>query len=156
MGKVLQSQVNNGAQLSCLSEYQNKKRNSRQETCSKNKDDKNSTKYCGNCGRTDHMAKLNDRREHCPAFDKVCHKCDTNGHFAHLCRGGPTANRKECSKIKNKNSTVNEVKTDKKQDKQKDANAKDANADLGTLSGSWLLIIGIDQDTTQGDQLYEV
>ena len=162
MGKLSQNQVNNGAPLSRLSEYQAKKKSSRQENRSrqetrdnrdKPKDNKQpSGKYCGNSGRKDRTSKLNDRREHCPAFDKSCSKCDTNGHFSHLCRGGPRDKRTDRSKSKSK-PTVNEVKSDKKDEKD----TKDTDdADLGTLSGSWLLINGIHSSPTPGASIYEV
>ena len=157
MGKSSQSYVNSGAQVSCLSEYQAKKRTSRQET--RKKDDKpkdKDAKQCGNCGKTGHSSKLNDRRDNCPAFDKTCSKCDTNGHFPHMCRGGPKQTRNDRSKSKSKTSTVNEVKS--KPDTKSEDKPNDDNANLGTLSGSWFLINGLQQPAADADfnEVHEV
>ena len=58
MGRTSQQLVNQGGQLSKLSDYKNKKNSSRQESRPKTKpDDK-----CGNCGKAGHSSKLNDRR----------------------------------------------------------------------------------------------
>ena len=84
-----------------------------------------------------------------PAFDKMCTKCQTNGHFADLCRGGPLSQHNSKSQTREK-PKVSEVKT---KDSEKDKDADDAQ--IGTLSGSWMLINGI-QDQPFGDHSYEV
>ena len=93
IGKQSQELVNNGGQLSKISQHQINK-NSNRQTGRKpgNPQDKSKT-GCSNCGRTDHTSKLNDRRDNCPAFDKQCRKCGTNGHFGPQCRGGPRNTR---------------------------------------------------------------
>ena len=153
MGKDSQSHVNSGGQLSRLSDYQAKKWNSRQET-RKSKDDKpkdKNTKQCGNWGKSGHSSKLNDRRDHCTAFHKTCSKCNTNGHFAHMCRGGPRQTRNDRSKSKSK-SNVNEVKSNTAA--KPDEKSKDDAADLGTLTGSWFLLNGLQQPAEDAD-IYE-
>ena len=61
MGKQSQKLVNNGGQISRLSDYQAGKRTSRQE--SRNTNNTNikkaqDSKQCGNCGKSDHTSKL--------------------------------------------------------------------------------------------------
>ena len=100
MGKVSQQLVNNGGsegQLSRISQHQQNKRAVRQPQKSNNNSIKDNNK-CGNCGKTGHSSKLNDRRLNCPAIDKVCGKCKTNGHFSDQCRGGQGINVRNCSK----------------------------------------------------------
>ena len=99
MGRANQKLVNEGGQLSWLSEYQSNKRTSRQETRQVNNTKKDPQK-CGNCSKSDHSSKLNDCHKKCPAFDQTCTKCQTNSHFAKLCRGGPREKRETRSKSK--------------------------------------------------------
>ena len=140
MGKNSQELVNSGgAQVSKISQYQKNKNTARQTTRSQS-GQQDRTK-CGNCGKGDHTSKLQDRRDKCPAFDKMCQKCNTNGHFASQCRGGPRVNRekstdksKPSNNSKSKDTKVNEVK--EKENVQDDA-------DLGTLHGHWMLINGL-------------
>ena len=142
MGKTSQQLVNQGGQISKLSDYQTKKRVSRQDNKPR---DKSESKKCGNCGKSDHTSKLNDRRKNCQAFEKTCSKCQTNGHFASQCRGGPQP-RSERDKSKSK---INEVKSDQKEDKDKETDP----GQVGTLKGSWILING--HVTQQQGDLYE-
>ena len=150
IGKQSQELVNNGGQLSKLSQHQRIKNNTRQNTRQQDKD-KSSKPSCSHCGRSDHTSKLQDRRDNCPAFDKSCNKCKTNGHFGPQCRGG-FRNTRDKSTTRDKptkdNPKVNEVKS---QDKDKD---KDKDNDKGTLSGSWFLING-KQGTQSGRTMYE-
>ena len=137
LGKVSQKLVNNGGTLNRLSDYQSNKRNSRQESRQKD-NNKTASKQCGNCGRKDHSSKLNERRDKCPAFDKVCGKFHMNGHFTSQCRGGPKNNRQDKEKQKPPDkkpaaSKVNEVK----------AAEPEQEAELGTMSGSWFLLNGL-------------
>ena len=88
MGKISSQMVKSG-QVSKISDYKKAKNNKRQD----NRSEKDTSNKCGNCGRTGHSSKLNDRRQHCPAFDKNCSKCNTNGHFADQCHGGPRQSR---------------------------------------------------------------
>ena len=81
MGKENQKSVNHGGQLSRISEYQASKRSSRQESRAQSTNKKDNTQKCGNCGRSDHLSKLNDRRKNCPAFDQNCTKCQTKWAF---------------------------------------------------------------------------
>ena len=67
MGRTSQQLVNQGGQLSRLSEYKSNKKDSKQKQ--KPSTTKKDAK-CGNCGKTDHTSKLNDRRKNCPAFDQ--------------------------------------------------------------------------------------
>ena len=151
MGKSSQELVNRSGQLSRLSDYQRNKRNSRQDSRPSNSQPKNNSRHdtsnkqdkpdkndkpdksCGNCGKKDHTSRLNDRRENCPAFDKMCPKCDINGHFGHMCRGG-TKPKNDRSKSGQRNN-LNKVKADEK--------SNDERADLGTLTGGWMLLNGI-------------
>ena len=99
MGRMSAQLVNKG-QVSKISEYQKGKQNSRLEKPNETQpNDK-----CGNCGNKGHTSKLNDRRKNCPAFDKTCTKCKTNGYFAAHCRGGPRETR---DKSKSKDTKVN-------------------------------------------------
>lgn len=98
MVKANQKFLNQGGELSKLSKYQANKRNSRQDTRSQSVASKDIK--CGNCGKSNHTSKLNDRRKNCPAFDKNCSKCQTNGHFASQCRGGPRSSRPDRLKSK--------------------------------------------------------
>lgn len=45
---------------------------------------------CSFCGSAGHgrYPNIDQRRQHCDAFDKECGKCSTLGHFASVCRGG--------------------------------------------------------------------
>ena len=145
MAKTNQQLVNAGGQLSRLSEYQAKKRSTRQDSRPA-KDTKKDTKKCGNCRKGDHTSKLNDRRKNCPAFDQTCTKCQVNGHFASECRGTSRNSRsKSKDNTKENKSKVNEVKAE---DKETDP------GEIGTMSGSWMLING--QDTSSGGDIYEV
>lgn len=143
IGKQSQELVNHGGQLSKLSQHQRNKNKTRQNN---RQQDKDKTKpLCSHCGRSDHTSKLQDRRDNCPAFDKSCNKCKTNGNFGPQCRGGPRSTRDKSTtrdKPSKDNPKVNEVKSqDKEKDKESDK------ADLGTLSSSWFLMNG-----TQGSQ----
>jgi hypothetical protein len=95
MGKSSQEYVNkHSGQVSRISQHQQNKHSGRQSTRSNNSNSaKPGEMKCGNCGQNDHTSKLNDRRKSCPAFDKLCNKCQTNGHFSNLCRGGPRSTR---------------------------------------------------------------
>ena len=112
LGKASQKLVNNGRQQNRLSDYQANKRNTQKEPRSSNIKN-NNAKYCRYCGRKDHTSKLSDRRDKCPAFDKVCSKCQTNGHLSEQCHGGPQSTRQQRSKSRDKKAkpSVNEVKT---------------------------------------------
>lgn len=134
MGKQSQKLVNNGGQISRLSDYQAGKRSSRQESRNTNTNKAQDTKQCGNSGKSDHTSKLNNRRKNCPAFEQTCSKCQTNGHFAKQCRGGLRSTRLDRSKSKD-NKKVSEVKV-ADDDKNKDQGT------VGTLSGSSMLING--------------
>lgn len=82
MGRASQQLMNQGGQLSRLSEYKLKKNNARQDSrpnSAANKKDKDKDTKCGNCGQSGHLSKLSDRRKSCPAFDQTCSKCQTNG-----------------------------------------------------------------------------
>ena len=137
IGKQSQELVNHGGQLSKISQHQINK-NSNRQTARKPVNKDNQKTGCSNCGRNDHSSKLNDRRDHCPAFDKQCNKCGTNGHFRPQCRGGPRNTRdKSKSKDPKNKPSVNEVKT---KDKENDKKSDDNEADLGTLNGNWMLI----------------
>ena len=149
MGKNSQEIVNKG-QVSQLSEYQKGKSKSCQDTRAKpNNATKSASDKCGNCGKQGHSSKLNDRRANCPAFDKTCSKCKTNGHFADLCRGGPRESR---DKSKSRStSTVNEVKASETETKDKETEE----GQVGMLSSSWFLLNGLQDPTPQGS-IYEV
>lgn len=151
LGKTSQQLVNNGGELSRISQHQLNKRSSRQNTHgnkpSDSKDTKKSEVKCGNCGKAGHSSKLNDRRENCKAFDKTCGKCNLNGHYTNMCRGGPKASRdksKPNDKIKSKVSEVKET-----------TEATEETADLGQLTGEWFLLNGL-QGTSQKGVLYKV
>ena len=140
MGMTNQQLVNAGGQLSRISEYQSKKRASKQDsrsTKSTNNKPQDNTR-CGNCGKGDHTSCLNDRGKNCPAFDQTCMKFQTNGHYASQCRGGPKcslkpdSNKSDRSKSRDNKSKVNEVKVDDAQPE----------GEIGTMSGSWMLING--------------
>ena len=147
MGKISSHMVKSG-QVSKISDYQKAKNTKRQD----NKKDKDTTNKCGNCGRTGHSAKLNDRRLHCPAFDKSCSKCNTNGLFADQCRGGPRQTRDKSKNRQDKPNTaaskVNEVKAAEEPKTNEDAQ-------VGTLSGSWFLLNGLQDPCSEGS-IYEV
>ena len=156
--KATQEQVNDGGQLSKLSQYQHNKQSSRQNSRSANKDnkkdnpkDKSSPNTCGNCGKTGHSSKLQDRREHCLAFDKTCQKCKTNGHYTNMCRGGPRQTRDKSATPKDKSTKVNEVKESNAKDK--DTN-DDEQPSLGSLTGSWMLLNGLSSPNPEG-HIYE-
>ena len=114
----------------------------KQKSCLKKPNETQPNDKCGNCGNKGHTSKLNDRRKNCPAFDKTCTKCKTNGHFAAHCRGGPRETR---DKSKSKDTKVNEVKA---ADADNDKNTEDAQ--LGTLSGSWMLLNGLQDPAWEG------
>ena len=148
MGKVSQQLVNNGGsegQLSRISQHQQNKRAVRQPQKSNNNSIKDNNK-CGNCGKTGHSSKLNDRRLNCPAFDKVCGKCKTNGHFSDQCRGGPR-DKREKPQQKDKGK-VNEVKEKEVKDAEHEKD-KDT-ASLGTLNGSWFLLNSLQDPVSSG------
>ena len=149
MGKNSQELVNNGgAQISRISQYQKNKTTYRQSTQSQSSKSTSDKPKCGNCGRSDHTSKMQDRRENCPASDKMCQKCITNGHFSSQCRGGPWNLRDESTeKPKNKDKKVNEVK-------EKEKESDDA-ADFDTMTGSWMLINGLQNPASQR-QSYKV
>ena len=153
MGKQYPEIVNISGQLYRISDHQRNKSKSRQDTLSQQRDSRKESK-CGNCGRDDHSSKLNDWRNICPAFDKTCSKCQTNGHFANMCRGGPR-NTRERSKSTHQKPKINEVKTSDRNSKESKDTSKDNDADLGTLSGSWMLVNGHNM-SHQGDKIYEV
>lgn len=141
MSKASQEQVNNGGQLSKFSQHQLNKQSSRQSNRKAQQSSSTTEKTCGNCGKSGHSSKLQDRRDNCKAFDKTCSKCNTNGHYTSMCRDRPRQTKdKSVGKSKDKNKTkVNEVK-----EKEDNINT---NAELGTMSGSWMLLNGL-QSTT--------
>ena len=125
IGKQSQKLVNHGGQLSKLSQHQRNKSNNRQNNRQQNNDRQKGS--CSNFGKSDYTSKLQDQRDNCPAFDKSCTKCKTNGHFSSQCRGGPRQSRdKSTNKDKDKSnkdtskSKLNEVKGNEYKDKNKD------------------------------------
>ena len=150
MGKQSQELVQKPGQLLTLLDHQKSQPKPRQESRPNNANSaNNASNKCGNCGRSGHTSKLNDRRKNCPAFDKQCSKCQTNGHFVDQCRGGPRATCEDKPQPRSK-TKVNEVKgTEPEKDKEP------ADAQVGTLSGSWMLINGL-QEPVEGGSLYDV
>ena len=149
MGKTSQELINNGGQLAKISQHQVNKRSMRQQVKSK-PNNTSQSKSCENHGKTDHTLKLNDRRDHCLAFDKTCKKCKIQGHYTNMCWGGPRTTRDK-SKNKDSNGKVNEVK---EPTTPPDTAAQDS-AELGTLLGRWMLLNGL-QDTSNSGVFYEV
>ena len=150
MGKTSSHLVNSGGQLNRLSQHQANKNSSRQTSRAQKLDKSSSSAPCGNCGKTGHTSKLNDRRENCKAFDKTCSKCNLNGHYTSMCRGGTRATRdKSITKNKTKDNkdkpNVNEVK--------EASTPTEETAELGTLSGDWFLLNAL-QPTVECD-IYE-
>ena len=45
------------------------------------KNNPRNTRGCTHCGRKDHTGSLEDRKQHCPAFNKKCERCERVGHF---------------------------------------------------------------------------
>ena len=127
------SQIVNTAKVSKISEHPKNKNSTRQDIRKTNKKETS----CGNCGKDDHTSKLNDRRKNCKAFDKQCTKCNTNGHYANMCRGGPRESRDKSqpNRKDGKDTKLNEVKADTAKEPTQEA-------DLGTLSGSWFKLSG--------------
>ena len=79
----------------------------------------------------------------------MCNKCQTNGHFSNLCRGGQRSTCDDKSKTRDKTPKVNEVKS-KEPEKEKNTDE----GQIGTLSGSWFFINGI-HEPPSGGTIYE-
>ena len=151
MGKSSQELVNSAGQVSKISDHQLKKRGSRQESRQANNTTRQSKSKdtqtgCGNCGRSDHTSRLSDRLEKCPAFDKSCSKCQINGHFAQQCRTKPKSSSTNTSNTRQQQKPkVNSVIAENTA-----ANTNTApDADLSTLSVSWMLIQGRQEQNDQ-------
>ena len=142
-GKSSQELVNSAGQVSKISDHELKKRGSRQESRQatqgqRNSKSKDTRSGCGHCGRSDHSSRLADRYDKCPAFDKSCTKCHLNGHFSQQCRTKNNKQGRTSSLAVKPNSKVNSVNAEK----EKTTTQNNDEGDLGTLSGSWMLICG--------------
>lgn len=65
-----------------------------------NKDKKQTTMNCQNCGRQHEPCQ-------CPAYGAVCHKCGKNNHFSKVCRA--VGEKRDNSKAKTVNNIESEV-----------------------------------------------
>ena len=142
MGKVSQEMVHsaNGS-INRLSEYQSKKGQSRQGGRERERGREgaqgaggaggsgSSRQLCKNCGSKKHSSRLGYRRENCPAFHEDCKKCGVIGHFQQYCQGPPKGGKGQVKAV-----TAEETQSGQEQD-----------GELGTLSGSWMLLNGLEQ-----------
>merc|ERR1712059_148142 len=139
MGKTNQELVSGAGNLNRLSDFQKNKQSNRQERRPTPKTPQGQQQQpkpkpkdgqCSFCGSKSHTSRLSDRRDNCNAFAEACTGCGTVGHYKAMCRGGPRDKSRE--KRTGTRPKVANVTAEKPPEPE---------AELGTMTGSWLLII---------------